>query len=142
MSSTPPTPTPSHLEVSEEEIPLCTSCLAPNDARSNFCSKCGAPLTSYAAIGPFEHLFAQGFAYRQAAERPRHPIVLLGIWLIFGPTALIGAFLLLYPPWSQWSHWGQSILGGFSALLSLAILTKTTWSYFRFRAQAHSRPTP
>lgn len=116
---------------------MCTSCLAPNDARANFCSKCGAPLTAYAAIGPFESLLAQGYAVRQAAERPRRPIVLLGIWLVFGPVALVGALMLLNP---YPSNGGQWIPAGLMMVLSLAILTKTTWSFLRLRARLASKP--
>jgi hypothetical protein len=59
-----------------------------------FCAECGAPMTSYAAIGPFEHIFAEGHVYRQAAERPRSFIAVLGIWIIFGVMALAGAAML------------------------------------------------
>lgn len=137
MNSTLPTPSPSNPEVSEEEIPLCTSCLAPNDARANFCSKCGAPLTAYAAIGPFESLFAQGYAVRQAAERPRRPIVLLGIWLVFGPAALVGALMLMTPHYSNGGEW---IIAGMMMVLSLAIIAKTTWSFLRCRTPLTSKP--
>jgi ribosomal protein L40E len=85
---------PIHSEA-EPERQLCISCVAPNDPAAHFCVKCGAPLTSYAATAPFEHLFAEGHVYRQAAERPQRLIVVLGIWLIFGGLALTGIGLLV-----------------------------------------------
>ena len=67
-----------------QERELCPSCLAPNAPGAHFCSDCGAPLSSYAATAPFVSLFAEGHAYRQAVEKPRSWIVLLGIWMLFG----------------------------------------------------------
>jgi hypothetical protein len=72
-----------------DEKQLCISCLAPNDPSAHFCAKCRAPLSSYASTGPVEHLFAEGTVYRQAAQRPRKFIVVLGVWLIFCPMILI-----------------------------------------------------
>jgi hypothetical protein len=66
------------------EKQLCTACLFPNEPFAHFCTKCGAPISSYVAIAPFESAFAQGYVFRQAAERPRSLVVLVGIWLIFG----------------------------------------------------------
>src|SRR3954451_837470 len=78
MSQEIPKPSPE-----SEEKQLCLSCMAPNEPTAHFCAKCGAPLSSYASTGPFESLFSEGAVYRQAAERPRSFIVVLGIWLIF-----------------------------------------------------------
>jgi ribosomal protein L40E len=92
MSSEPDHRTQAEAEMEEKQ--LCLSCLFPNTTSANFCAKCGAPLSSYAATGPFEHLFAEGYVYREAAEKPRSLIVVLGIWLIFGFMALTGAFMV------------------------------------------------
>src|SRR6516162_1962936 len=76
------------------EKQLCVSCMAQNEPSAHFCAKCGAPLTSYASTGPFESIFAEGSAYRAAAERPQKLVVVLGIWLIFGPMALAGLLMV------------------------------------------------
>ena len=72
-------------------MPFCLQCgyKIPDD--DPFCAKCGAPMSSYAATSPFESLFAEGHVYRQAAERPRSFVVVLGIWIIFGMMAMAGA---------------------------------------------------
>src|SRR5438128_3538672 len=92
MPSEPETPSQASGEPDEKQ--LCISCMFPNEPSAHFCSKCGAPMSSYAATGPFESLFAEGHVYRQAAERPRSFVVVLGIWIIFGMMALAGAALL------------------------------------------------
>jgi len=120
-----------HQPAESDEKPLCLNCLFPNEAATHFCVECGAPLTSYAATGPFEHLFAEGHAYRQAAERPRRLIVVLGIWLIFGMLALGGGMLLLVPP-----HDVEDVAAGaFFVAISLAMIWKTTQNYL-----SRSRP--
>lgn len=76
------------------EKQLCLNCLAPNAQFANFCRDCGGPLTSFAATGPIESVFAEGHVYRKAVESPRSWIVLLGVWMIFGLMVLNGAMPL------------------------------------------------
>lgn len=87
-------------------------------------------MSSYASTGPFESLFAEGFMYRQAAEAPRRFIVVLGIWLIFLPAGLLG---LLFIPGFRAGDFGASVVGGTTSALSLLIIAKTTWNYFKNR---------
>jgi hypothetical protein len=109
------------------EKQLCVSCLFPNEIDVHFCSKCGAPMTSYAATGPFEHVFAEGHVYRQAAERPRSLFVVLGVWFIFGMMAVASAVMLFFGAEAGF----QYLIGGvFFLLISLAIIWKTTRNYF------------
>jgi ribosomal protein L40E len=111
----------------EPEQQLCVSCVAPNDPAAHFCGKCGAPLTSYAATAPFEHLFAEGHVYRQAAERPQRLIVVLGMWLIFGGMALAGIGLMILGLESGAKYY---IPGGlFMVLIAAALIWKTTRNY-------------
>ena len=129
---TPNEDTPEQLE----EKPLCLSCMFPNDPSAHFCSKCGAPLTSYASTGPFESLFAEGNVYRQAVERPRSLIVVFGIWLIFGPMAL-GAVVLLFIGQNLGIHY---ILACALLLpISLVMIWKTTRGYLK-RPRSDEKP--
>lgn len=114
------------------EKKLCLSCMFPNDPDVHFCAECGAPMTSYAATGPFEHIFAEGYVYRQAAERPRKFIVVLGVWLIFGTLALGGAVLLFM---GLDMSFVEMLVGAFFLLISAVMIAKTTRSYF-------TRPRP
>src|SRR5262245_45064273 len=113
------------LESKEKQ--LCVSCMFPNEPEAHFCAKCGAPMTPYAATGPFESVFAEGHVYRQAAERPRSLIVVLGIWLIFGFMALAGAGLIFI---GRDVGIEYVIAGAFFLPVSLIIIWKTTRNYF------------
>lgn len=109
-----------------DEKQLCLSCVFPNEPSAHFCSKCGAPLSSYAATGPFEQLFAEGHIYRQAAERPRRLIVVLGIWLIFGMMGLTGFGVALA---GRDMGFGFRALGGLMMAVSVVLVWKTTRNY-------------
>jgi hypothetical protein len=113
--------------VEEDEKQLCLNCLSPNSPQANFCSDCGAPLSSYAATGPLEHIFAQGHVYRRAVAELRSILVVIGIWLVFAPSA---AWALM--PLMEGDQTG--VLGFVTPLLftpiSLLILWKTTRHYF------------
>jgi len=129
---TPQTPAES------DEKKLCVNCMFPNDPDIHFCAECGAPMTSYAAIGPFESLFAEGHVYRQAAEKPRSFVVVLGIWIIFGTLALAGAAFLFI---GREVGLEYVVIGAFLLPVSLVMIWKTTRSYFR-RPRVDERGDP
>jgi hypothetical protein len=76
-------------EQSPEERILCTACLTPNSPRTDYCSKCGALLNTLTAFNPFDQTLIEGFAYRRAVDGPPSKIILIGIWLLFGPSILV-----------------------------------------------------
>ena len=125
-------------EVVERE--LCRTCLEPNEPGATFCKDCGAPLSSYAATGPFETLLTEGHLYRQAAERPRKFIVLLGMWVIFGFAAFAGVFTFLLNS-SKPGSVGAEIVGLGLFGISCAILWRTTRNYFRIRSEVKRMAT-
>ena len=126
MSATPdlkPEPTPDG-----EEQELCIQCLTTNGPGSNFCRNCGAPLSSYAATGPFESLFAEGHIYRTATEQPRQLSVVLGIWMIFCSVAC-GGVLIAASGW-QMDNLLVVFAGIVVLLVSAFLIWKTTKNYF------------
>ena len=133
----PPEPEkPAEPQAESEEKQLCLGCMFPNDPLAHFCAKCGAPMSSYAATGPFESLFAEGHVYRQAAERPRSLIVVLGIWILFGMMALAGVTMLFIGPQVGLEY---VVVGVFVLPISLVIIWRTTRSYLA-RPRPEDRP--
>jgi hypothetical protein len=114
-----------------EEQELCTQCMTGNRPGTNFCRKCGAPLSSYAATGPFESLFAEGHVYRRAAEQPQRLIVVLGMWSIFGIMALAGATIAA-TGWDLGYRFGVPFGVGL-LFVSLFLIAKTTKNYRKRR---------
>jgi hypothetical protein len=126
--------TEAHQESSEpHEEQLCTSCAAPNEPTAGFCIKCGAPLSSFSMIAPFQRLFAEGFIYRQAADHPRSMITVLGVWLIFGVLALSGLTIVLLAfqraGGSLVATVADGVFGAAIIAVSLAMIWKTTRNY-------------
>ena len=130
MPSEPEQSPESPADANEKQ--LCVSCMFPNESAAHFCAKCGAPMSSYAATGPFESLFAEGHVYRQAAERLRSFVVVLGIWLIFGMMALVGVALLFI---GREVGIQYVVVGAFLLPISVVMIWKTTRSYL-------ARPRP
>ena len=118
---------PSEPPAGSDEKQLCVNCMFPNEPLAHFCAKCGAPMSSYAATGPFESLFAEGHVYRQAAERPRSFVVVLGVWILFGTMALAGVAMLFI---GREVGLQYVVVGAFVLPISLVIIWKTTWNYF------------
>ena len=72
-----------------DATPICPHCLAPVGQFDHFCPKCAGPVTAIASFDPMGQIYSAGRAYRLAAtdKRPRG-VVVLGMWLIFGPSLL------------------------------------------------------
>jgi len=95
---------------------------------------------SISTIGPFERLFAEGFAYRRAVQSPRNFVILLGIWLLFLPPLFSFSFMVL-PLFSQgesnWSYIGWILYAAFILLFG-TILFRVTKNYFADKAPNQS----
>jgi membrane protein CcdC involved in cytochrome C biogenesis len=126
--------TEAHQDSAEpHEEQLCTSCAARNEPSADFCVKCGAPLSSFSMIAPFERLFAEGFIYRQAADRPRNLVTVIGVWFIFGMMALGSLIFMVAIFQSTGDGLVATIIATVfgTALLafSIAMIWKTTRNY-------------
>ena len=108
-----------------EERELCLQCLAENQPDVPFCHSCAAPLSSYAATGPFESIFAEGHLYRRAAEQPHRPITVLGVWIIFSAFAFTGGFMAR----NSFGSILQILLGIGMIILAITVIARTTINY-------------
>jgi len=116
-------PTPS---ADAMEHALCLQCLAPNVPTAHFCGECGAPLSAYAATAPFESLLSEGHAWRRATSNPRRLVVVLGMWLLFGPMLAGSAWLLAMGREAGVQGWAAA---AFFLPVSVVVLWKTTRNY-------------
>jgi hypothetical protein len=83
-------PTEAH-DSEQAELELCISCLQPNSPGTHFCRHCGTPLTSYAATGPFESIFAEGDFVRKATRKGRWSGFVRLMVLVFLVLMILGA---------------------------------------------------
>ena len=77
---------------------ICPKCLLSNSPAAAFCAECGAPIGMIATTDPIQHIHAEGFAYRAAIDGPPSRIVLIGMWMLFAPFALIGPCMVFNLP--------------------------------------------
>ncbi len=75
--------------------PLCPFCLQRLSPTDHFCSKCCGPVSAHASIHPLWRVYSAGRAYRQAISGEPRLLVLVAMWLIFGPP-LLSMFFLVY----------------------------------------------
>ena len=79
---------------SPDERIVCPHCIQPIGRFDHFCPHCGGPVTAHASIDPLGQVYAAGHGYRSATSgRPRF-VVLLGMWLIFGPQLAVFLYVL------------------------------------------------
>lgn len=127
-----------------QEIPLCHNCLAENHPYFHFCHKCNTPLTAIASMDPVFSIWSRGNTWHKAASRPYRPIILIGMWLLFGPRLVMLFYVIYSSGLLTYAVWPEALLtlGLFIAyaVLLAAILFKTTRNYYRLKAQRAAEP--
>ena len=124
----------SDSDAPSEDAVVCPKCLLANPPAAPFCADCGAPIGMVANIDPIQRIYAEGFAYRSAVDGPPKLIIVVGMWLIFGPFLLVTSFFLLID--SASSLPGTAFLG-LLALASIIVLYRTTKNYIVRSRGAH-----
>ncbi|KPK75836.1 MAG: hypothetical protein AMJ79_09530 [Phycisphaerae bacterium SM23_30] len=161
-------PAPGRLEKLRRDLfnnwSACPNCLTANLSIAHYCRRCATPLTSHAEIDPLGRIYAMGDTYRKACNYPYKRIILIGMWLIFGPELLFFIIALkkgiskLFEPYPEFYGYGiefdisvpfqhedamyftLSILIVLSAIVVYsAILYKVTKNYFHRRNEQKGR---
>ncbi|MGB0766941.1 MAG: hypothetical protein ACPGYV_04460 [Phycisphaeraceae bacterium] len=84
------------VDATENDQPLCIHCTEPYNGLDHFCPHCGGPVSQHSAVDPMGQVFAMGHAYSSATDGRASKLVLIGMWLIFGPQL---AILLFFNGW-------------------------------------------
>jgi hypothetical protein len=127
--------------------PICPKCLEPLVADEHFCARCGAPLTVQATANPYDQIQAEGYVYREGSRHPDKPIVVAGMWLLWGPCLLALVAVDIYvvvnirsiirEARQMWSFGEYAIITAiagacaFGQWVSGVILFRTTRNYLR-----------
>jgi len=138
------------LEADDDLPVVCPHCLTSNAIGQHFCRRCGTPLTGLAVTDPLGQVYSEGDALRKAIDKPDRPLILVGMWLMWGPTflaclVLIGWFVVAVstepfgPPGAPnvWEAVGLVALFVLFvvglAVISGTMLFRTTRNYARLR---------
>jgi hypothetical protein len=133
----------------QPDQPVCPKCLQPLVRDEHFCPQCGVPLAVQATTNPYDQILAEGYAYREASSHPYKPIIVAGMWLLWGPCFLslvaVDIYIVANIPaiireaQQMWGFENYVIALVFAAILAFgswmsgAILLKTTRNYLRQR---------
>ena len=136
----------------EGASPVCPHCLKPVQRFDHFCPHCAGPVTAIASFDPMGQIYSAGRAYRLAAtDKKPKGVVVLAMWLIFGPSFVLLLFAVVNAL-SQWAGTGfrysmlydtsgflvpalgLGLMTGFFALYT-AILWKVTAHWMRSKHQ-------
>jgi hypothetical protein len=81
-------------------------------------------------------IFAEGDLYRHAVEQPDRPIILAGMWLLFGTMGLVGLSMLVAQGGDALSRGTGLAMLAFSAVL----LARVTLRYHALRSRRAAEP--
>ena len=115
----------------EQSPPACPACSFPLlGSAEDYCPRCEAPVSRSSTFDPLKIIRTEGQLFRRGARRPSG-IVVLGMWLLFGPTLFLFAVVAVSA--------GPVGVLAFSPFLVLygGILFKVT---SRFNAARHDLP--
>jgi len=123
-------PDPENTPQDEAEV-VCPHCLHQNAPSATFCVQCGAPLGMFANIDPIQQIASEGFTFRSATEGKPPRIILVSIWLIFLPFAVMALLGCLAMTGSSFGLLSPVLL-----VISVGILYRVTRNHLE-----KSRPT-
>lgn len=73
----------------EDDQPLCIHCAKPYNGLDHFCPHCSGPVSQHSAVDPMGQVFAMGHAYSSATSGRFSKLVLIGMWVLFGPQLVL-----------------------------------------------------
>lgn len=82
-----------------DAVPLCLSCLRPQDGHYWFCPNCGFPAGNYAATMPFVYVYLEGEFWRRGVSGPPERGIGRHIFLTLYSAAAYGLFAPVYWFW-------------------------------------------
>jgi hypothetical protein len=73
--------------------PACAAFIGPNEV---FCPACRAPISLLSNTDPLQRIQAEGYLYGRVVDSRPKPVILIGVWVLCLPWALIaGSFALM-----------------------------------------------
>jgi hypothetical protein len=126
-----------------QERMICPSCHHHNDPDVTFCERCGAPIGFAATMSPYQQIFAEGFALRQATTGRPRLVFVIGVWILFLPVLLAFAmFLVLDVRDMEWTVPNKLRLLGSAlvCLVSAALLWCSAGNYIRKKRRSSDEP--
>ena len=123
------------LKTREEEGSVCPSCAAFIGLNEVFCPECHAPISLLSGTDPLQSIRAEAFVYGKVVDSRPKPIILIGVWALGIPWALLGGLF----SFTMISEGIGSGLGGFiffwlgiiMTLVPIVLIFKVTRNYIK-----------
>ncbi|MBT3374244.1 MAG: hypothetical protein HN742_34805 [Lentisphaerae bacterium] len=134
---------PDQVGAAPEDTPriVCSSCLGENEPEAAFCLECGNPIGDTSSMDPLKRIQAQGWIYRRAASSPYRFLIVVGMWLIFLPMAIV-SFPIEFLHSRKPGDLPGAIFDCLIWTIVVAVLCKVTANYIRRRAGTHAAESP
>jgi hypothetical protein len=79
----------------ETDEHLCFSCGLPIGADDRFCRHCNMPVGILMGNDPLQSAHMDGVFYARAIDRRPKLVVVIGMWVLFFPVAVLAAFVVV-----------------------------------------------
>lgn len=107
-----------NLQDDGDGLAVCPKCIAELPPGAHFCPRCRGPVTAFANTGGYESALAEGWSMGESVVASRPSLVtLIGLWLAFLPSVLVGPVLLFAPPTLD-STWATALVNAFTLATS------------------------
>jgi len=110
---------------------VCPNCSDANEAGTDFCAQCGAPVGRFTTLDPCKTIYAEGWLFRKAASARIRPIVLVGMWALLGVPLSATVLMVVYRPAGVSTLRILTSMG--VGLIYLLVLARVTRNFIRNR---------
>jgi hypothetical protein len=118
-----------------ESRSVCPSCGALIGVNEVFCPSCQAPISLLANTDPLQRIYTEGLIYSKAVEGRPKLVVVMGIWILFLPVAILscGAIVMMLGEAAGSGAAGFLFfwVAVFIAIFSIVMLFRVTRNYLR-----------
>lgn len=90
-------------------VPLCLTCLRPQEGHYWFCPNCGFPSGKYAAVMPYVNIFLDGELFRRCVTGPPETKMWAQWFIFIYATAIYQIFAPVYWYWMYRRATGRPI---------------------------------
>lgn len=132
------------FDIGSAEGTVCPSCAAFIGPNEVFCPECRAPISLLSNTDPLQRIQSEGFLYGKVVDSRPKPVILIGVWVICFPWALLSTWLAL----SALVNGIGAGMGGFIlfwlavvlAIFPMVVLFKVTRNYLTMPKRTFDDP--
>lgn len=122
----------------ETGVILCNNCRHRNETTQEICEECGSPIGAWTSPSQLSGVLSGNF-HHQAVATPRKFVIVLGVWLLFLPSALVCCFYAIELLTQQ--LYGMALMFACLAVWPIAVLRRTTKNYIEYKKSEKTSAT-